>query len=200
VAVTIYADLAALKESLGIGEDDTNDDAKLNRNLKGASRAIDKVTGRRFWVDDAVSARRLRPDKRVVGLGNGEQLFLVPDIATDTGLIVETGAGSAFTAVTEFELYPEDALIDGWPIEGFTLASRYWPCHPGQRVRVTAKWGWPAVPDDVEQACQILTRRLFHRKDSPAGVMGSQDWVVNLARRDPDVQGLIEHFQIPGFG
>ncbi|MFC5099857.1 phage head-tail connector protein [Kibdelosporangium philippinense] len=165
MAITIYADLATLKDSLKIT--DTDDDDQLTKNLNGASRAIDTVTGRRFSLDDNVSARKLRTDKRTVELDNGEQLLLVPDIATDAGLIVETGSKSTWTPVTDYELYPEDALVGGWPITGLTLDTRCWPSMPGQRVRITAKWGWSAVPDDIEQACLILSRRLFARKDSP---------------------------------
>jgi hypothetical protein len=69
------------------------------------------------------------------------------------------------------------------------------------RVRVTAKFGWPTVPDDIVQACLIQASRLFKRADSPEGVMGSSEWgVVRLSRRDPDVWALIEPYTLPGFG
>jgi len=199
MAVTTYAELSTLKDSVRV--DDEEDDLQLQKALNGASRAIDRVTGRRFWLDDAVSARTYRPEGRTALMRAGEHLLLVDDIGTTAGLIVETGSAStSWTVVTSYETEPENALVDGRPITGILHLTGSWPSGRGQRVRVTATWGWPAVPDDIEQACLILARRLFHRKDSPAGVMGSQEWVVNLARRDPDVQGLIEHFVIPGFG
>lgn len=200
MATTIYADLATLKESLGVGVTDVADDNQLTKALNGASRAIDRVTDRRFWIDDAVSARVFRPERRTVRTPGGEHLLLVDDIATEVGLIVETGSAPTWAAVTGFETDPENAIVKGEPITGLLQPVGQWPCSRGQRVRVTAKWGWPAVHADIEQACLILARRLFHRKDSPAGVMGAQDWVVNLARRDPDVQSLIENFKLHGFG
>jgi hypothetical protein len=60
------------------------------------------------------------------------------------------------------------------------------------RVRVTARWGWPSVPDGVAQAAALLAARLYRRKDSPEGVLGSSEWgAVRVARFDPDVEGLI---------
>ncbi|MDX2921298.1 hypothetical protein PV370_25695, partial [Streptomyces sp. NE06-03C] len=71
----------------------------------------------------------------------------------------------------------------------------------GAGVQVTARWGWPAVPDEIVQATLIQAARLYKRKDSPEGVTGSAEWgVVRLSRRDPDVWALIEHYVLPGFG
>jgi hypothetical protein len=67
------------------------------------------------------------------------------------------------------------------------------------RVRVTAKWGWPAVPDTVVQATLIQASRLYRRKDSPEGVLGSAEWgTVRLGRVDPDVYALIQQLILPG--
>ena len=65
---------------------------------------------------------------------------------------------------------------------------------------MTAQFGWPAVPDDIHEAALILASRLYKRKDSPEGIIGSAEWGVrNLSRRDPDVWNLIEPYIIPGF-
>lgn len=67
-------------------------------------------------------------------------------------------------------------------------------------MRITAQFGWPAVPDDISEAALIQAARLFKRKDSPEGVIGNAEWgVVRLSRRDPDVWNLIEQYVLPGF-
>ena len=54
-----------------------------------------------------------------------------------------------------------------------------------------------SVPDDIVQACLILSTRLFKRKDSPEGVAGFADFgAVRLSRMDPDVQALLNPFRI----
>lgn len=141
-------------------------------------------------------------DNRVTQTQTGEQLLLLNgfDIATSAGLTVATGSvGGTFTPLTTYSLYPDHAMVDGWPIEGLVQPVGIWVQLPGFRVRVTAQWGWPSVPDDILQATLILARRLFSRKDSPSGVMGSAEWVVNLAKSDPDVVKLTERYKLDGF-
>jgi hypothetical protein len=194
-----YATLAELKAQVSIEADDTTRDTLLNRALKSASRSIDRATGRRFWLDDAATPRTYRLDGRIV-CGSDGDVLLVDDIGNITGMVVETGSGSSFTAFTGYETTPDNALADGFPISGLLRVNGSWGT-PTTRVRVTAKFGWPAVPDDIAAACLIQAARLYKRKDSPEGVMGSSEWgVVRLSRRDPDVWNLIEPYVLPGFG
>ncbi|MGW3651897.1 head-tail connector protein [Streptomyces sp. NPDC000878] len=194
-----YGDLAELKERLGIEADDTTRDTPLTSALAAASRGIDRATGRRFWLDAAVVQRVYRPAGRVACEVDGEVL-LVDDIGSATGLVVETGSGASWTAVTGYESQPDNALADGEPVTGLLRVNGVWGIGTS-RVRVTAKFGWPAVPDDISEATYIQASRLFKRKDSPEGIIGSAEWGVrNLSRRDPDVWALIEPFILPGFG
>jgi hypothetical protein len=194
-----YGDLGALKERLGIESSDTSRDSLLTKALAAASRGIDRATGRRFWLDPAVVARTFNPRGRVVREADGD-VFLVDDIGSIAGLIVETGSGASFAAVTGYETAPDNALLDGQPITGLRRVNGFWGTATS-RVRITARFGWPSVPDDVAEAALIQAARLFRRKDSPEGVTGSAEWgVVRLSRRDPDVWNLIEPFILPGFG
>jgi hypothetical protein len=194
-----YATLSELKRALTIEDDDTSSDDLLNRALAAASRGIDTATGRRFYLDGAATARTYRPGGRTVCTDSGERL-LVDDIGSATGLVVETGSGGSWAATTSYETGPDNALTRGRPVTALTLTAGTWGSGLA-RVRVTAQWGWPAVPDEITQACVIQAARLFRRKDSPEGVTGSAEWgVVRLSRRDPDVWALIEHFIVPGFG
>lgn len=194
-----YGTLVALKERLGIEADDTSRDAPLNSALAAASRGIDRATGRRFWLDADPVQRTYNPRGRIVRESDGD-LFLVDDIGNVAGLVVETGSGTSWSAVTDYETGPENAIADGKPITGLLRTLGTWGLTT-TRLRVTARFGWPAVPDEVTEAALIQASRLYKRKDSPEGIIGSAEWGVrNLSRRDPDVWALIEPFILPGFG
>ena len=194
-----YGTLAVLKERLGIEASDTTRDATLSAALSAASRGIDKWTGRRFWLDDAPVQRVYRLANRVVHETDGDVL-LVDDIGDVTGLTLESGAATSWTPITgSYETTPDNALADGRPVTGL-LRMGPWGVYR-TRVRVTARFGWPAVPDDITEAALIQASRLYKRKDSPEGIIGSAEWGVrNLSRRDPDVWALIEPYILPGFG
>lgn len=190
-----YETLVNLKLAMGIT--DAVDDVLLQKALTTASRGIDDKCGfpaRRFYLDVAASARVYTPRGRIVATDDGE-MFDVDDIGSLTGLVVETGSGTTFTTVaaTDYETQPDNAIATGRPITALLRASGAWGGTTGSRVRVTAKWGWPAIPDEVIQATLIQAERLFKRKDSPEGVLGSAEWgaVTNLARVDPDVAELL---------
>lgn len=194
---TLYTELSTLKTALGI--QDNQSDALVSQALSSACRSIDKFCGRRFYRDDAPSARIYRPQRNVTWDRDG-QLLLVDDIADPTGMIVESGTpqGNSWTAITDYETSPDNAIAKGEPITGL-LRLAWWFGGYGLRVRVTTTWGWPAVPDNVVQASQIQGARFYRRKDSPEGVLGSADWgAIRVSRLDPDVQALLADFREPG--
>ncbi|WP_425244848.1 phage gp6-like head-tail connector protein [Streptomyces sp. NEAU-NA10] len=194
-----YVTLEELKAQFDIEAGDTSRDSLLNRARASASRSIDKTTGRRFWLDAAPVQRVFNSRGRIVREADGD-LFLVDDIGSADGLVVETGSGTSWTAVSGYETHPDNALADGKPITGLLRVLGTWGTSTG-RLRVTARFGWPAVPDDIHEAALIQASRLFKRKDSPEGIIGSAEWGVrNLSRRDPDVWALIEPYILPGFG
>jgi hypothetical protein len=196
-----YVDLPALKESLGIPADDDSRDAALTRALNAASRGIDRDTGRRFWLDDAPVARTYKPQQRLMRDQDGDWL-IVDDIGDEEGLLVESGTPGSWSPVANIETGPDNALQKGQPITALLQAYGAWGIWtPTARVRVTARWGWPTVPDEVVQATLIQAARLQRRKDSPEGVTGSAEWgVVRLPRTDPDVFALIKDLALPGLG
>jgi hypothetical protein len=62
-------------------------------------------------------------------------------------------------------------------------------------VRVTARWGWPAVPAQVAEATLRTAARAYRRKDSPDGVAGSSDWgLIRVPNLDPDVRQMLSIF------
>jgi hypothetical protein len=194
----VYTTLELVKESLN---EPTGRDAFITEKVLSASRSIDRHCGRRFYLDTAATARILNPRGRSLRDRNGQgDRLLVDDFGTTTGLVVEVGSTTAgwTTITTDVEAEPTDALARGEPVTSLLYGSR-WSVH--DRVRVTARWGWPEVPQVVREAALIQAIRLYKRKDSPEGVLGSSEWgTVRVSRLDPDVAKLVESMVLPGFG
>jgi hypothetical protein len=170
-----YATLTEVKLFLGIT--DSVDDTLLEGMVEAASRSIDRMANRRFYLDTNASARLYRANDAL-------QLF-VDDIGSATGLAVAVdsdGNGSYDTALTlntDYILDPITApsLNRPWNVVTIVSASAAFPAPLNYRpgVQVTAKWGWPSIPDDINQACMILTADLYKRKDAPGGIIGLGD-------------------------
>lgn len=195
-AGTSYASLATLKAMLGIV--DTSRDALLQIELTAAAEQVDRKCGRTFTIA-AVASTRTIPVSGNLTSGNA---LIVPDIADPTGLAVTTGTPGAWTSLasTSFYVAPEDAIVRGFPISLLRSAYLATPWAYAPYVQVTARWGWPAVPAAVQKATLLIAARLYARRLSPEGIIGSQDWGgIRVARIDPDVLGLLSPYMLPGF-
>lgn len=186
MATGTYVDLEVVRRNLNIRDaSDIDDDDIISAAVNAAARAIDEMCNRRtgFAPDTVASARTYR--------ASGTSIF-IDDVCSLTDFAVSTLAGgTSWTLATSFDpaiqLEPFNALADGRPYDQIT-GGRW-----SGLVQVTARWGWPAVPDAITQATKQLTERLFARKDSPAGVAGwdAMGAAVRVGRTDPDVQMLI---------
>ena len=169
----------------------------LEKSINAASRAIDDYCGigRKFWLDSTAIARNFRvrdPD-----------IAWVYDIGSLTGLKIETddvGDGSFSTtwSSADYDLSPfeedEDRAHAWYRIHA---VNRVFPVNSFRRtLRVTARWGWTAIPDQIHQACLMKANILVLRKDSPYGVAGFSEYgVVRLNRsEDPEITRLIAPF------
>lgn len=172
----------------------------LERAVSAASRAVDRYCGRRFWQDPAPVARVFDPSDAFC--------TEVGDISTKTGLIVQTDtAGDASYATTlspdDYRLEPLNADADGvayaWTRIVFQQSrlSYAGPLRPPY-LKVTARWGWSAVPDEVAEATILKATSLFMRKDAPLGIAGFGEFGVRISRRDPDVVELLSDYQLAG--
>lgn len=170
-----YATLAEVKTFLSIT--DSVDDTLLEGMVEAASRSIDRMANRRFYLDTTATARLYRANDAL-------QLF-IDDVGSATGLIVAldaTGLGNytnTLTLNTDYILDPITApsLNRPWNVVTIVSASSAFeaPINYRPGVQVTAKWGWPSIPDDINQACMILTADLYKRKDAPGGIIGLGD-------------------------
>lgn len=192
VAPPAYATLAQLKDNLSII--DTTDDEKLLRVLFTASRQIDEMCSRRFYLGP-LAVRTYNPAGRIVCGSEGHR-FLIDDIGSTAGLVVEIGTvGSAdWTAVTDYETWPDNAIGRGRPIEAL-LRPLGWYLTALSRLRVTGRPGWPGWPDQVTEATLLQSGRIFRRRLSPDGLSGHGDFgQVPVGRVDPDVPRLLAPF------
>lgn len=182
--LTVYTTVEELRDELGnYTSTDTSDDAKLQRAINAASRQIDGFCGQRFWQDSTAVARTFTPDNPysldLSEFGEG--------IATSTGLVVkldETDSGvygTTLTTSTDFLLRPDDAalLVPARPYTEVALTGATYSfsrsSYGRALVQITAKWGWPAVPAEVNKACLIQAIDLFKAKDAAFGVAGVGD-------------------------
>ena len=201
-----YATVDELQTFVRIPDD--ADDAVITAALAGASRMIDHACDprpghwRQFGRTDTPDARYFTPSRRGYDSAVRDQwVALVDDIASEVGLDVAadlTGDGG-YVEITGATLLPRNAAGQGLPWTSVLFAGSSMSCPPliADSVKVTAEWGWPAVPEAVHEACMIQASRLISRRDAPFGVAGSPETgseVRLLARLDPDVEALVRPF------
>lgn len=185
----LYSDLPTLRAMVGANAVDVSNDQLLLSAIRAASRSIDRRCGRIFYRT-GLTVRQFVSPGRLTWNGTFYS-FTVDDIADTTGLLV---GGVSWTGVG-----PLNATVMGSPVT-YLISDDYAANPFTGTVSVTARWGWPAVPEEISHAAALLAARLWKRKDSPQGVIGSDQWgVTRVARFDPDVESLIAPYRLPGF-
>jgi hypothetical protein len=171
-----YCTLAELKPELRIPVLlDTEDDTRLEVAIAAASRQIDAHCGRFFWREAGTHTREF--------YANDHRRCEVNDISTVTGLVVQVDDDddgvfeTTLTISTDFILRPLNAAdhVPVWPYDEIVLVDAIngnFPMSQSGRpgVRVTARFGWPAIPDDVKKACLVQSAMLFKSADAVFGV------------------------------
>lgn len=182
---------------------DNTDNDLLEDLIESASRSIDRIANRRFYLDANASARLYRAYSDI--------FVYVDDIGTTSSLVVKTdsnGDGTYAKTLTlnqDYILDPLTASSLNRPFTQLTMVSNTetWPIFPGLTqnglrpgVQVTARWGWPSVPDDINMACLILTADLYKRKDAPGGILGLGDLgVVRMSPIGRDVTAMVRAYK-----
>lgn len=180
-----YVTLPELKDYMQATlQGETMYDARLSQILLSVSREIDNHCHRQFNKDDAVTSRDFESDRvfTIVESGTVTHWIAVDDFYDVASLVVVSG-GTTWTA-SDYKLHPRNGIVDGQPNWA------YWEIHAVGSLRfdtvgdttVTTKWGWPAVPDPVKQACLILASETFQIKDAPFGVAGLDQFGVIRVR------------------
>lgn len=169
-----YVELARLKEYLKFKPEKIEQDENIQDAISSASGEIEKHCNRQFQRADTATARVFAPASRT--------RCPVDDFWSLDGLVVEVdtnGDGTFSTVVpsSDYELHPSNGVVDGqvgWPYYEINLVEGYFPTHLRRKktVRLTAKWGWEAVPEAVRQAAVVIAAETFQLKDAPFGTAG----------------------------
>jgi hypothetical protein len=189
-----YCSLVELKAALRIT--DSTDDTLLENAIEGASRRIDGYCGRWFYQTSSTAVKMFPYN---------EYLLIFPnDVATATITIKTdtTGTGTYATTLvqgTDYVLQPRNVVIETRPFEtarmvgaqSFPLAT----IKSFETVEVTTVWGWSAVPDDVREACILLSMRQFARLNAALGVVGFADMAITVRAVDPDVRDMLSPYR-----
>lgn len=190
-----YCTLAEVKSALRLT--DNTDDALIENAIEGASRRIDGYCGR-FFYQTASTALTMYP--------MNSYIQPLPNDISNASVTVKTddnGDGTFETTWTQgvdYQLEPLNATIQSRPyrrivaIAGKTFPLQYVPNRP--LVQVTAQWGWASVPDDVREACILLSMRGFARLNASLGVVGFGDMAIQVRAVDPDVRDLLNPYRL----
>jgi hypothetical protein len=197
-----YATRAQVKAALRIGTADTADDTLIDNATEAASRLIDGYCNRQFWAYSSATTRIFQ--------ANSSYVCDIDDVYSTASLVVKTdpdadGTFDVTFAVTDYQLEPLNGYLEGldWSFDRLRAVGDYlFPnvnANFGEQalVRVTAFYGWAAVPSPIAQATIIQASRLFKRLDSPLGVAGFGDLgAIRVSRfLDPDMAQLVEPYR-----
>ena len=194
-----YTTLATFQAYTGMTTVTADETINIEKAIESASRSIDRMTNRRFWADTTATARQYRAT-------DFYRLF-VDDISSTTGLLVKTDTGgdgtyeTTLTFNTDYILDPINAPQQERPFTvvtmvGTTLFPSPINLRPG--IQVTAKFGWynGTPPDDVEEACLILSTDLVKRASSVGGVLGlSELGAIRMSPLGRDVQAMVRPYR-----
>lgn len=191
-----YCSVAELRDQLGDSGSKLDLDL-LEKAVNATSRAIDRYCGRRFWQDSVVKTRTYKVSEPYIAW--------VDDISTTTGLIIKTDTSGDYSwattwTSTDYDLEPDNADMDDAAYAWWRILAVDSQTFPRSELRktlqVTARFGWSAIPDDVNEAAILKATGLFRRKDAPYGIAGFGEMgnAVRITRRDPDVMELLNNY------
>lgn len=188
-----YATLGELKEYQGGNWqlDDSLMNAQVNRALSVASRAVEDYCQRQFNQESTASARLF---DRVYGpMLYLDDFYEVPE---QIRILDESGTYSDALDLTTVVPKPLNGMRDGVPFAYYILELRglqHWGCD--SLVEVTAKWGWPEVPDPVKEATLVLAGKALAVQGAPLGTGGMSKFGSVKIQKDDFVCGLLEPYR-----
>lgn len=199
-----YCTLAELQ--LHLEDDDAEQQTRYERIITSTSRAIDEYCNQFFYDTGSASARTFH--------AAAWDRVETPPFSTTTGLIVATDDSNTGTYGTTWTITTDYVALEPYKSSGravpyneiAAVGTRFFPWVPAarsfrfrrQRVQITARWGWSAVPPEVKEACLIKAARLARRKDAPEGEFGGFGAIGTFKiadREDPDVASLLSHLR-----
>jgi len=196
-----YCTQNELKAFNGIPVSDTADDDLLDDAINAASRQIDSFCGRIFYADSVASARKY--------FTNDLYRLNVDDISTTTDLVVkydddDDGTYETTVSSSQYQLLPINGVVGGilnspyYIVELISDGNNEWPMDYSSnrpRAEITAKWGFPSVPEPIRQATLMLASELFAMRNAPLGVAGVGDFGVVNIQQNREITRLIAPFR-----
>lgn len=196
-----YATLAEIKEKERLNITDSLYDTALEGIIEAVSRAIDSECGRYFYKDTNDATRYFT--------AASEDYIHIGDMVSVTSVAVDLSGSRTYTTWTldtDFDLWPYNASLDGKPymrIECTPVTGKYFPVGIGKGVKVVGKWGWPATPKPIKEACLVWSMRMYKRYSTPLGVSAMSalgGMSLKVPPPDPDVAAMLSPYIIYAFG
>ena len=179
---------------------DVIDDATLESVVTAISRAIDNVTGRRFY-------RNTVDETRYYTAEEGDIFFCPDDIGSITTLKMDQDGDRTYEetlTTSDYDLMPYNASADGWPYTWIetTPQGDYSFSRMRKGIEIIGKFGFASsTPATIKEACLLLAEKQFKRKDAVFGMAGAADLgtVVAMARRailaDSEIQLMLDPYK-----
>jgi hypothetical protein len=189
-----------LRSWLGIA--DSSDDAELSLARDAAQDAVRSYCGYSFELDAGTSAKVfVASSPKVLDLG-----AVGTSIGSSTGLAIATdvndvGTFSQAWTSSDWQLEPLNGTGPGgatWPTTQIrAIGDHAFPVGGSgrARVRVTARWGWPAVPSRVQTATILLAAAWHQRRMTMAGRGGFEGFFQSAIRDDQTIADLLDPFR-----
>ena len=194
-----YTTLAAFQAYANMATITADETLTIEQAIEAASRTIDRIANRRFYIDASATARLYRT--------NDFYTLYVDDIGSQTGLIVAPDADGTgnytdtLTLNTDYILDPVTAPQKERPFTQITMiGNELFPLPISRRpqVQVTAKFGWynGTPPDDVVEACLILSADYVKRASSVGGVLGlSELGAIRMSPLGRDISAIVRAYR-----
>jgi len=193
-----YCTLAQLKgaDVMNFGTSTAHDEI-LETVIEAVSRMIDEKCARHFYGVSEARYFTARKDCYVD----------VDDIASSSGVTIEIdydadGTHEVALASTDYNLAGYNNTSKGWPYTVIeTTPLGLYPFPENRRaVKVTATFGWAAVPKNIQLACILQSNREYKRFTTPLGSAGASavgTISLSIPELDPDVEMLLQPYMRP---
>ena len=138
---------------------DVSDDSVIEVLLEAASRYIDRETSKRFYLNSSDETRYYKPK------ADEPYEVEIDPLGSLTSVSVDYSGVRSYTLLTatDYDLLPDNAVFKGFPytcIEINTLVSSAYFPEWRNAVQVIGKFGWPACPTDIKEACLSIAQGL----------------------------------------
>ena len=194
-----YLTLEAYKDRENITDD--LDDAALESIIEHISRFIDQECWRRFYSTNETRYFTAKESK----------ILDIYDITSIDTLKTDSAADRTYSstwAVTDYDLLPFNAVLDGEPYTQIQVAPNgdySFPVGLAKGVQIKGDFGYVGSGDDpppgIIEATYLGVNRVVARGKTPLGVsasaaLGEMQVVVKELKTDPDFNNMISFFKL----